>query len=564
MRSPLRGSWRWLVLLAALALVVAACAEDDGDEAEDDDVDVEETDEDDDADDDTDEGDEGDEGDDEADAAEGGEFSMYLCEPEQLLSQASNEVCGSQVLEELFTGLVAYDPETSEIVDGGMASSIETEDQLTWTITLEEGWLFHNGEEVTADNFVNAWNWMADPANEMDNAFFLSTAGVEGYDAVTEGEADELSGVTVVDDYTIEVTLEEAFGPFELLIGYTGFHPLPDEFFEMDVEEFENAPIGNGPFQMDGEWERGQRITLERFDDYGGEPAKAERAELRIYDDVTTAYFDFEAGELDIHDGVPPELREQAFADFGDRAYDNAVSSFDYLGFPVFAEPYDDPDLRRAISMAIDRQSIIDVIFDGSRTPARSVIPPTLPAHRDDACEYCEYDPEAAAELYEQTDGVDDLQLYFNSGAGHEEWMESVALQLEENLGITDVEFTSLEFAEYLPLLQSGENEGPFRLGWVTVYPSPQYSMELYTSGSPSNYTQWDVPEFDELFAEANTLQPEEADPVYQEAEDILLDEMPIAPMWYGVDTVAHSERVDNVIANTRTFIEISEVEVVE
>ena len=556
MRAHLKGSWRWLVLLAALALVVAACAEDEVDEPEED-VDVEEPDEPDEE--------PVEEPDEEAVEPGNGEFSMFLCEPERLLSQTSTEVCGSQVLEELFTGLVAYDPETSEIVDGGMASSIETDDQLTWTITLEEGWLFHNGEEVTADNFVNAWNWMADPANEMDNAQFIATAGIEGYAEVAEGEAEEISGVSVVDDYTIEVTLEQPFGPFELLIGYTGFHPLPDEFFDMDVDDFENAPIGNGPFQIDGEWERGQRIVFERFDDYGGEPAQAERVELRIYDDVTTAYFDFEAGELDIHDGVPPELRAQAFDDYGDRAFDNEVSTFEYIGFPVFAEPYDDPDLRRAISMAIDREAIIDVIFDGSRSPAPSVIPPILPAHRDDACDYCDYDPDAAQELYEGTAGVDEpLQLYFNSGAGHEEWMESVSLQLEDVLGITEVEFNSLEFAEYIPLLDAGEQEGPFRLGWVTIYPSPQYSMELYTSDSPSNFTQWQVPEFDELFAEANTLQPEEADPIYQQAEDILLDEMPVAPLWYSVDTVVHSDRVDNVIANTRTFVEISEVQVVE
>ena len=546
MRSPLRSPLRLLALLAALGLLLAACGEPEEapEEVPDEVEDVE----------------------DDEEVADGGEFSMYLCEPERLLSQTSTEVCGSQVLEELFTGLVAYDPETSEIVDGGMATSITSEDQLTWTIELEEGWLFHNGEEVTADNFVNAWNWMADPVNEMDNAQFLATAGVEGYAEVAEGEAEELSGLTAVDDTTIEVTLEEPFGPFELLIGYTGFHPLPDAFFDMDVDEFEDAPIGNGPFMIDGTWERGQRIMLERFEDYGGpELARAERVELRIYDDVTTAYFDFEAGELDLHDNVPPELRAQAFADYPDSAFDNDVSTFEYVGFPVFAEPYDDVDLRRAISLAIDRQSIIDVIFDGSRTPARSVIPPILPAHRDDACEFCDFDPELAAELYAETAGVDEpLQLYFNSGAGHEEWMEAISLQLEEHLGISEVEFNSLEFAEYIPLLSAGEQEGPFRLGWVTIYPSPQYSMELYTSGSPSNFTGWDVPEFDELFAEANTLQPDEADPVYQQAEDVLLEDMPVVPLWYSVDTVVHGDGVRNVIANTRTFVEISKVEVVQ
>ncbi|QBI21745.1 ABC transporter substrate-binding protein [Egibacter rhizosphaerae] len=490
---------------------------------------------------------------------------MYLCEPERLLSQESSEVCGSQVLDVLFTGLVAYDPETSEVVEGGMASSIESDDNVDWTIEIEEGWEFHNGEEVTADNYVDAWNWMADPENEMGNASFLATAGFEGYQEVADGEADEMAGVEVVDDYTIEVSLVEPFGPFELLIGYTGFHPLPDEFYDMEATEFEEAPIGNGPYMMDGEWERGQRIMLERFDDYGGEPANAQAVEMRIYDDVGTAYLDFEAGELDIHDGVPPESRTQALEEYGDRAFDNEVSSYDYLGFPTFVEPFDDPDLRKAISLAIDRESIIDVIFEGARTPATSALPPILPAHRDGACDYCEHDPERAQELYEGTDGIDGtLELYFNSGAGHEEWMESVSLQLEDTLGIDDIEFNSLEFAEYLELHDAQEVEGPYRLGWVTVYPSPQYSMELYLEDSPSNYAGYDDPEFNDLMAEANATEPEEADEIYQEAEDILLEDLPIAPLWYGLDTVVHSERVDNVIANTRTFIEVADVEVVE
>jgi len=549
---------RWLLLLAALVLLVAACeAEEDPVDDVDDEVEEPEEDEpEDDVDEDPDE---------DAEAPDGGEFSMYLCEPERLLSQESSEVCGSQVLDVLFTGLVEYDPETSEVVDGGMASSIETEDNVEWTIELEEGWEFHNGEEVTADNYVDAWNWMADPANEMGNSAFIGTAGIEGFGEVSEGEAEELAGVEVIDDYTIEVTLEEPFGPFELLIGYTGFHPLPDEFYDMDVTDFEDAPIGNGPYMMDGEWERGQRIMLERFDDYGGEPGNAEAVEMRIYDEVDTAYLDFEAGELDIHDGVPPESRSQALDQFGDRAFDNEVSSYDYLGFPTFAEPFDDENLRKAISLAIDREAIIDVIFEGARTPATSALPPILPAHRDGACDYCEHDPELAQEYYEDSPGVDGtLELYFNSGAGHEEWMDSVALQLEDTLDIEDVAFNSLEFAEYLPLLEGGDQEGPYRLGWVTVYPSPQYSMELYLEDSPSNYAGYESDEFNELMAEANATSPEEADPIYQEAEDVLLDDLPIAPLWYGLDTVVHSERVDNVIADTRTFIRVPEVEVVE
>ncbi len=522
---------RWLVLLAALPLLVAACDGADDESAA-------------------------------ADSSEGGEFSMFLCEPERLLSQASSEVCGFQVLDTIFTGLVEYDAETGEIVDGaGMAESIESDDQRVWTITLKEGWTFHNGEPVTASSFVDAWNWMADPSNEMGNAFFLAMAGFEGYPEVAGGEAEEMSGVEAVDDETIRVTLAEPFGPFELLIGYTGFQPLPEEFYD-DPVAFEDAPIGNGPYMMDGEWERGSEIRLVRYDDYEGEAGNADAVNLRIYSEVSTAFLDLQAGEIDLLDGVPPEHRAAAGDEFGDRYLDNPTTGYNYLGFPLYQEEWQDVNLRRSFSMAIDRETIIEQILGGTQTPATSIMPPSMAAHRDDACEYCGYDPDRAAELYAETDGVEEpLQLYFNSGAGLDEWMEAIGLQLSQNLGIEAIEFQSLDWPEYLPLLDGHEAEGPFRLGWGTLYPSPQYAMDpLYTTGAESNSGAYSSEEFDALIAEANTMPVDEADEVYQQAEDVLLEDMPIAPLWYSVDGVAWNDTIGNVVADSRGFVRIPEV----
>lgn len=536
----------WLALLLALALVAGACNDVDApspdlnDNGEPDDIDVDD---------------------------DGGEFSMYSCEPQNLLPTNSTEVCGSQVLSYLFTGLVEYDPETGEIAEGeGVAESIESDDQMTWTITLRDDFTFHNGDPVTAQSFVDAWNFMADPDNEQAGIDFLDIASFEGLQEVADGEAEELSGVTAVDDTTIEVTLAEPFSPFPQMMGYTAFYPLPQEYYE-DPDAFEDAPVGNGPYAMDGQWERGQQIRLTRNEDYAGTPGNAQAVELRIYDQVATAYRDLQAGNLDLLSGIPPEQVAAAEADFGDAYFTSESSSFTYLGFPMDDPQWgEDADLRRAISLAIDREAIIDAIFDGALQPATAVISPVLEAYRDDACDVCEHDPDRAQELYEESGGVQEpLTLYFNSGAGHEDWMEAVANQLRGTLGIEQIEFESLEFAEYLDLLAAREVTGPFRLGWALSYLSPQYALLLYESDAESNHARYSSEEFDRLYREGAAADSiEEADDLFQQAEDVLLDDLPIVPLWYGLTHVAHSDRVDNVIVDARTFVRVPQIQVTD
>ena len=501
---------------------------------------------------------------DDTDPVAGGEFSIYNCEPQSLIPQDSTEVCGSKVLDALFSGLVEYDPETYE-PQLLVAESIETEDGLNWTVTIHDDFTFHDGSPVTAQSFVDAWNFAVDPEAAQRNAFFFEN--FVGFDEVQAGEADELAGVEAVDDTTISIELTEPFTPLESMLGYTAFYPLPEAAFD-DLSAFENAPIGNGRYQMDGQWERDQLIAMERYEDWpGDEPGLADRIEWVIYADINTAYLDVQQGALDILDGVPPEREAAAEQDFGDDLIRTETSTFTFLGFPTYDERFADVDVRRAFSLAIDRQAIIDAIFAGAREPATAVIPPVLEAHRADACDACEYDPEQAQELLEQAGGFDDeLVVYFNSGAGHEEWVEAVSNQWRDNLGIDDIRFESLEFAQYLDLLEGEEIEGPFRLGWVLSYGSPQYAMEpIYTTTGSSNYYGYSSEEFDALIAEANaTLDPDEAEQTYQQAEDVLLADLPNIPLWYETRTTVHTPRVSNVIMDGRTFIRVEQVEVTE
>jgi ABC-type transport system substrate-binding protein len=518
-------------------------------------------------------GDEGDKG--KTDGESGGTFSMYISEPEHLIPQNTNESCGSEVLNALFAPLVEYDPETSEIMmgedaDNAVAESIEAnEDQTVFTIKLKDGWTFHNGEPVNAAAYARAWNAGAYSPNAYGNSYFFER--IEGYadlQAPAAGgkpKAEEMSGLKVVDDTTLEVTLSAPFSQFPLSLGYTAFYPLPEAYTE-DPKGFEESPIGNGAFQMDGEWSHNQEINMVRFEEYAGTAAKADAVSFRIYSDINTAYNDLLAGNLDVLDDVPPERIEDAKQQLGDRYLEAPSSSFTYVGFPLYQPEFEDERIRQAISMAIDRDAIIEAIFDGAFEKASSYVSPLVAGARENPCEEkCEYNPEDAKKLYDEAGGIDGpVTLWFNSGAGHEEWMESVSNQLRQNLGIQDINFKSLEFAEYLELLDNEEITGPFRLGWIMDFPSPQNYLEaIYSTTGSSNNFGYSNKEVDRLLQQGNQAGSiEEGIDFYNQAEDLIIEDLPALPMWFGKVQAGHSDVVENVNVDAFEHINTAEITV--
>jgi ABC-type oligopeptide transport system substrate-binding subunit len=366
-----------------------------------------------------------------------------------------------------------------------------------------------------------------------------------------------LEGLRVIDDLTFEVELSTPDPEFPIQLAYAAYFPMPSVALE-DPAAYEESPIGNGPFRMDGVWEHDVRIPMVAYEDYVGSDApQIDSLEFAIIDDLNTAYNEVRAGSLDIlGPALPTDQIATAPDEFGDRFGQSSSTSFTYLGFPTYLPEYT-ADHRRALSMAIDRQAIVDVIFAGSRVPAFSAIPPIFAGARDDVCDNWNYEPEAAAELWQQAGPLDSVTVWFNTGGGHEDWVEAVANMWRETLGIETINFESLEFSEYLPLLDNQEVTGPFRLGWGQDYPSPLNFLEpLYASyNAPpvgSNNTFYSSEAFDDLLTqgkEAVAASGELADgiPFYNQAEDVLCDDAPIAPVFYRTNQFVWTEGVDNV-----------------
>lgn len=485
-------------------------------------------------------------------APTGGSFSMYSAEP-SFLAPTSNcyvTVCG-QVIGAVFTGLLTIDPETSEQVLG-VAASIASPDSKVWTVKLKEGWKFHNGEPVDADSFVRAWNYAAYGPNATETGFFLSA--IDGYDDLqgNKPKAKEMSGLKAVDDSIIEITLSESFSQWPFLMSFTpAFAPMAQECLD-DLKACNEEPIGNGPYQMAEPWKHNQSITLAKYEEYQGDNAgNADEIELQISENLSTSFREWQAGNLDITVPDPTQI-PQAQALAGDRFVQSDNGVFQYIGMPLYVKEFQDPKIRQALSLAIDRDTIVDKVFQGAYTPAQDVISPFVPGARTDACDLCRYDPEEAKRLYDEAGGIpgDTVTISFNNDGGHEQWIQAVANGWRNDLGL-DYKLKAQPSAPYFEAISNESQTGPYRSGWAPDYPSPEnYLDPLYGSGEAAG-TGWSGPahdEFLELIDEGGAAPtPEEGISAYQAAADVVLEELPVIPLWMGLQSYVYSENVDNV-----------------
>ncbi len=488
--------------------------------------------------------------------------SIGISEPKRLIPSTATESEGAAVLIALFTPLVDYDKAYRPIEVA--AEAITTLDNRVWTIKLRDGWTFHNGERVTADSYINAWNAGAYGPNAHDgNYFFDKIAGYRDLnptDAKRAPTAKKLTGLVKKDDLTFEVTLSAPYVNFKSMLGYTAFLPLPAAAF-VDVAAntfapaYEQAPIGQGPFKMKGTWQHDQRIETERFAGYAGpDVPKVAGILFKIYQRLTTQYQDLLAGQLDVVTRVPIENMASVRADLGDRFVQTPASLFQFLAFPTFDRKYAKVEIRRAISMALDRDEIIKTIYLDSEVSARSFVSPVVPGYRPNTCgETCEFNPAKAKALFDANGGPaavgGRIEIAYNVDGGHKPAIDAACNQLKRNLGVDCVGNPEPKFAELLIKVEKKQPIGMFRMGWIFDYPAMEnYLGPVFTTGGSSNYYGYSNREFDRLVAQGDqAATPQAATPFYQRAEDLLARDMPVVPMRFGRNNFGYSTRVKHV-----------------
>ncbi|ROT31466.1 ABC transporter substrate-binding protein [Micromonospora sp. HM5-17] len=507
-----------------------------------------------------------------------GVVSVQIGEPQHLIPTNSNESSGNQVLSALFTPLVKFDAQNKPYEVA--AESITSTDNKVWTIKLKDGFTFHNGEKVTADSYINAWNYGAYGPNGQGNSYFFEK--IAGYDDMQaedpdgdgpqrapEPKAKTLSGLKKVDDLTFTVTLSKPYSEFKAVLGYNAFYPLPQAAFSAPgvlKEDFEQAPIGNGPFKMKGTWQHDAKIEVERYDAYPLDKPKISGAEFRIYQQLTAAYADVLSDNLDVIVTVPTENLSTAESDLGDRLQKSPNSSFQFIAFPTYQKEFSNPDVRKAVSMAIDRDEIVKSIFKDSQVSARSFVSPVVAGYRDNTCgEACEFDPAKAKALYQAAGGPAQLKITYNGDGGHKDWVDATCNQIKANLGIDCVGVAEPKFSDLLTKIKAKEPVGLIRMGWLMDYPSMEnYLGPIYSTNGSSNYYGYSNPEFDQLVADgAAAATPEEAIKKYQQAEEILAKDMPVIPLRFGQNVFAHSTKVKNVEVDLFQVVDMTKIEAV-
>lgn len=493
--------------------------------------------------------------------AQGGMLTAQLTEPSALApAQDCYESECSKVLRLINDPLLSVDLDSGDLVYDGLLESVETDDNKVFTVNIKANRKFQNGEPVNADAFIRAWNYSADPKNEMDTTGFLSK--IEGY-----GKGSELSGLRKVDDLTFEVTLQNEFRLFPMTMAYgNAFSPIAQECFN-NLKKCNESPIGTGAYQMDGVWQHSQSITVKRWNGYQGEQtANPDTIDFQMSTDLVAAYRAFQAGQIDITE-LDPTIYQDAKNTYGDRVLLSKTGNFTYMGFPTGTEPWGDPTMRQAISMAFNRQLIIDQVLNGIYEPSEGIVPPAIPGAQQDACQYCKYDPQRAKQMFQEAGGRPGMtvNLWFNAGSGHDGWVQAIGNQLKQNLGV-EFQLQAREWAQYLEVLDAGDFTGPFRLGWLPDYPSPEnYLRPIVGTGGDSNYTGYSSKELDNLLSQGDQAQSQEqAIDFYQQAENVALQDMPILPLWVSQAPTVYSQNVENVSYNILDEVPLNEVTVVQ
>lgn len=482
----------------------------------------------------------------------GGSLKYGLsAEPSTLDPAAIGQVEDLEVVTALFRSLTRVAPDGS--VQPAAATSWEpNEDASSYTFQLREGARFHDGTPVTAGDVVRAWNrlFAGAPVTVAPHAYHL--AEVVGFDAALAGDGP-LRGVRALDELTLQVDLVAPYEGFEAVVAHPSLAPVP-LVAEEDPEGWREQPVGNGPFRMAEPWQHDQFIRVVRVDDHLPTAAHLDEVVFRISpgaDGAATSYAEFEAGRLQVAEVPGPRLDEARRAHGssadgyrGPGVIDGASATTYYFGFATDAPPYDDPEVRRALSLLIDRAGLAADLFEDTRSPATSLVPPSIPGHAADACTTCAFDPARARTLLEGRD-VGTITLSIDDLPGQRAVAERVRFDIQAATGL-QVEIVERSFSDHLDAIRSGEAQF-FRLGWPADHPAADNVLRplLHSSAAgDTNLSGFVNQEVDALLDRARrTRDVAGRIDLWRQAERLALDLVPITPVvHYRLSRVAAPE----------------------
>ena len=497
--------------------------------------------------------------DDDTTATDGGTLlRANIAEPSTLDPHRAEGVSAANVLRDLYEGLVAETPGGS--LEPGAAARWEvSDDGLTYRFYLREDGRWSNGDPVVAADFEAGIRRTADPATASSYAQILLP--LENAAAVIGGdEPPEALGVEAIDDRTLEIRLERPTPYLLGLLTNTIAFPLHRESYAKLGDDFVKPGnlVSNGAYMLES-WRVGDRLTVVKNPNYHGAGGVAiERAVFFPVEDTMTELNMFRAGELDMTSNIPSALFRQLEDQYGDRLFVHPALAVYFYVFDMTEPPFTDARLREAVTIAIDRDDLVDVVMGAGQPAAWGLIPPGVDGYG--SFQYAwrdwprERQLERARRLYREA-GYSDaeplrIRLLYNTSDNHKKIAVAVQAMLRENLGAV-VELENQEWKVMLENRNERENWDLLRLNWTGDYNDPNTFLEIFRSDHPQNTPGYANAAFDALLESVGSeLDQETRMTLARNAEALLMRDYPVLPVYFYVSKHLVSERVENFTPN--------------
>ena len=479
-------------------------------------------------------------------------------DPETIDPALNSAVDGGNMLLHSFECLLAVD-ENGQLVPGQAESWETSEDGLTWTFHLRDGLKWSDGSDLTANDFVYSWKRVCDP---MVAAPYAETvlSMVEGYDKAIEGDLDALQ-VAAQDDNTLVVTLNAPCSYFGSLAAFATLSPVQEATVTANGDAWATSAetyISNGPFYV-SEWVPGSYIMMSKNPYYWNADAiKLDGIKWNLIEDSNAAYSAYQTGEVLMIKDVPTE-EIPSLKDNADFHVDPIIGTY-YLSMNLERDAFKDARVRKALSLAIDRDYVANTLMQGTYSPADNFMGPGWidmdgKQFKDnanggqsyiDVTNY-EADLEEAKQLladagYPNGEGFPTIS-YTTNDAGYHKVVAEYLQQAWAELGI-DLQVDIVEWASFTPMRRNGDFDVA-RNGWVGDYSDPSNMLDLFYSTNGNNDGKFNNADYDAAInLSRTTLDPTERSQALHDAEDILMEETGCIPVAYYNDFWLQSDKI--------------------
>lgn len=496
-------------------------------------------------------------------AAKDGVLNLYGIDPITLDPAVAGEMQSNEFIVQLFSGLVRLDDRLEPAPDIAQRWQV-SKDGMTYTFYLRQDVKFHDGRPLKAGDFKYSWERASDPrTGSMTAATYLGD--IVGVKEVLSGKARELSGVRVIDDYTLQVTIDAPKSYFLSKLTYVTAYAV-DKANVASGKDWWRQPNGTGPFKF-RKWDKNSLLVLDRNDLYYNQPAGVSSVVFQLYSGVPMNLY--ETGKIDtatvslnyidkVSDKSGPFYRELKVV---------PELSFSYIGFNSTRPPFDDASIRRAFTLAVGKDKLVSLVFKDMMQPAYGILPPGMPGFNKDLAGL-RFDVTKAKELiasskYGSVAKLPPITLTTTGlGGTTSREIEGIIQEWRQNLGV-EVKVRQLEPERFLYHLKEEKDE-MFVLGWIADYPHPQDFLEiLFHSDTDNNYAEYSNPEVDTLMQMA-AVEPDNrlSLSLYQQAEQKLVSDAACLPLWFGKNYVLVKPYLDGYDLNPLGLVNLGKVSV--